>query len=99
MKTVYVYQCELDKKIPLEYIGQVIYVGESFGVDGLTNKNEYLIVKDKYGTIKVVDDSEEDYIYDLTAPKPFDGSSQGGKFYYTDDPKGILKGYMEEYRD
>ena len=37
MKTIDVYQCELDKTIPLEYVGRVKYIGESFGVDSLTN--------------------------------------------------------------
>ena len=45
-----------------------------------------------------MDDSEEDYIYDLENPKPMDGSSEGGQFYYLDDPNGILKNYMEEYK-
>lgn len=99
MKTVDVFQCELNKKIPLEYIGKVIYKGESFGIDGLTNDESYIIVRDKNDSIKVVDDSEEDYIYNLTNPRPLDGSSKGGKFYYIDDPKKILKKYMEEYKN
>ena len=32
-------------------------------------------------------------IYMLSEPNDL-----GGKFYYTDDPKGILKKYMEEYK-
>ena len=47
MKTIDVYQCELDKTIPLEYVGRVKYIGESFGVDSLTNGKEYNLVKDK----------------------------------------------------
>lgn len=58
MKTIDVYQCELDKTIPLEYVGRVKYIGESFGVDSLTNGKEYNLVKDKTGWVKVVDDSE-----------------------------------------
>ena len=99
MKTVDVFQCELNRKIPLEYVGEVIYIGESFGVDGLTDNKKYLIVKDKYQSLKVVDDSEEDYIYDLKNPKPTTGSSKGGKFYYTDDPDGVLRNYMEKYKN
>ncbi len=99
MKTVDVFQCELNKKIPLEYVGEVIYIGESFGVDGLTDNKKYLIVKDKNQSLKVVDDSEEDYIYDLKDPKPMSGGSKGGKFYYTDDPAGILKNYMDKYKN
>lgn len=91
MKTIDVFQCELNKTIPLEYIGSVKYIGESFGVDSLTNGYEYNIVKDGNGDIKVVDDSEEDYLYDLINPRPIDNSSPGGKFYYIDDPQDILK--------
>ncbi len=90
MKKINVYQCELDKKIPLEYIGQVIYKGESFGVDGFTNGKVYGVVYDKNKSIKVVDDSGEDYLWDLKNPKPSDGSSSGGKFYIIDDPYKIL---------
>lgn len=91
MKTVDVYQCELDKTIPLKYIGRVLYTGETFGVEGLTDNKEYLIVEDRNGDLKVVDDSEEDYFYDLNNPRPADRSSIGGKFKIIDDPNGILK--------
>lgn len=90
MKTINVYQCVLDRSIPLEYVGQVKYVGETFGVESLTNGVVYNVVKDESGTIKIVDDSEEDYIYDLINPKPLDGSSTGGKFLIIDDPNGEL---------
>lgn len=91
MTMINVYQSELNKEIPLEYIGSVKYIGESFGVDSLTNDKEYNIVKDKNGDLKVVDDSGEDYLYDLISPKPLDNSSVGGKFYLIDDPKSILQ--------
>ena len=52
-----VFQCELNKNIKLEYIGKLKYVGETFGVDGLTDGVTYNVVKDKYGTLKVVDDT------------------------------------------
>ncbi len=29
MKMIEVYQCELDKTIPLKYIGKVLYIGET----------------------------------------------------------------------
>lgn len=95
MKKILVYQCEIDKKIPMEYIGKVKYIGETFGVDSLTNGKTYDIVRDKYNYPKVVDDSGEDYIYTLQAPAPLDGSSKGGKFYYIDDPTGYLSEFMD----
>lgn len=98
MKTIDVFQCELNKTIPLEYVGKVKYVGESFGVDSLTNGTIYDVVKDNTGTIKIVDDSEEDYIYDLKNPQPSDGSSKGGKFYIIDDPNELLSDYLEHFK-
>ncbi len=71
-----------------------MYSGESFGVDGLTDGFVYNVVRDKYNTIKIVDDSEEDYIYNLKNPKPLDGSSPGGKFIIMDDPSGELAKYI-----
>lgn len=91
MKTIEVYQCVLDKTIPLEYVGRVKYIGKTFGVDSLTNGKEYDLVKDETGWVKVVDDSEEDYIYDLVNPKPVDNSSEGGIFVIVDDPYGTLE--------
>lgn len=95
MNTIEVYQSELNKKIPLEYIGKVKYIGETFGVDSLTNGEIYNVVYDKNNTIKIVDDSGEDYFYDLINPKPFDNSSKGGKFYIVDDEKGILSNIIK----
>ena len=94
MKTINVYQCVLDKKISLEYVGKVKYVGESFGVESLTNGVTYNVVRDETGMIKIVDDSEEDYIYNIAHPKPLDGSSPGGKFMIVDDPNGELEEYI-----
>lgn len=91
MKKIDVFQCELNKNIQLEYIGKVKYIGETFGVDGLTDGVIYNIVKDKYGTLKVVDDSEEDYIYDFKNPRPVDNTSIGGTFLIVDDPQEVLK--------
>lgn len=87
-----VYQCELGKTIPLEYIGTVKYIGPTIGAVSLTDGCEYMIVRDEYDDLKVVDDEEEDYNYDLTAP-----GGRGGRFYYTDDPQGILKRWMDAY--
>lgn len=58
MKTIDVFQCELNKSIPLEYIGKVIYIEASGGYGSLTNNVKYDIVKDDFGDLKVVDDSK-----------------------------------------
>lgn len=51
----------------------------------------YNVVKDKYGTLKVVDDSGEDYIYNFRNPRLADGSSKGGEFFIIDGPQEELK--------
>lgn len=95
MRTIEVYQCELNKTIPLEYIGRVKYIGETFGVDGLTDQNDYDIVRDEHGALKVVDNSQEDYLYDLGNPRPANGESKGGRFEIIDDFAGVLKKYIK----
>lgn len=90
MKTINVFQCELNKEIPLEYIGKVIYIGASGGYGSLTNNVKYNIVRDDLGDLKVVDDSEEDYLYNLNNPRNFDNENDG-QFYYVDDPQNILQ--------
>lgn len=94
-----VYQSELNKEIPLEYIGKVIYIGASGGYGSLTNNVKYDIVKDDFGDLKVVDDSEEDYLYNLNNPRNFENENDG-KFYFLDDPDGILANVgIEKYNN
>ena len=94
MKKLTIYQSETRSKITLEYIGKVKYVGESFGVDSLTDGIIYNVVKDEKGMIKIVDDSGEDYMYDLINPKPLNNSSPGGRLTIVDDPNGELAKYI-----
>lgn len=94
MKTIQVYQSEFDKEIPLEYVDKVKYIGPDDPLS-FVNNGEYNIVFDKNNTLKVVDETEEDYIYALSEP-----NNLGGKFFYiVDDPRGILKKYMKEYKN
>jgi len=86
-----VYQSEQDKYIEMESIGKVKYVGESFGVDGLTNGNIYDVIEVlKDDLIRVVDDSGEDYLYSISNPRPLDESSPGGKWIVVEDYSGKL---------
>ena len=94
MKTIQVYQSEFDKEIPLEYVGKVKYIGPDDPLS-FVNNGEYNIVFDKNNTLKVVYETEEDYIYALSEP-----NNLGGKFFYiVDDHRGILKKYMNEYKN
>lgn len=61
-----VYQSEFDKYIELELLGKLRYIGESFGVDGLTNNKIYDCVGVSYSPLtKLIDkvwNSKKDYI-------------------------------------
>ena len=56
------------------------YVGESFGVDSLTNGKVYEATEENEMMYRVVDDSGEDYLYSKSEPAPLDGSPLGGKW-------------------
>ena len=46
--------------------------------------------------IRVVDDSEEDYLYSIYNPRPLDESSQGGKWEIVEDYIGNLEELMKK---
>lgn len=56
------------------------YVGESFGVDSLTNGKIYEATEENADYYRVIDDSGEDYLYTKENPAPLDGSSPGGQW-------------------
>ena len=58
---------------------KIKYVGQSFGVDSLTNNKIYEAVEED-GMYRVIDDSGEDYLYSKEKPAPLDGSSPGGRW-------------------
>ena len=73
---------------------KVQYIGESFGAASLTSDKIYecLGVELDGNALRIVDDSEEDYLYGITNPSPLDGSSPGGKWkIIEDDAQGTLK--------
>lgn len=69
----------------------ILYQVLAYLYNCLTDGVIYNVVKDKYGALKVVDDSEEDYLYDFKNPRPADNSSIGGTFIIVDDPQEELK--------
>lgn len=90
-----VYQSETNSYIYMELIGRLRYIGESFGIDSLTDGKVYDVVRiDELGMFGVVDDSGEDYLYSMTDPAPGDGSSEGGKWEIVEDSQGILAKYI-----
>lgn len=56
------------------------YIGESFGVDELTNGKIYEASIENEDYYRVIDDSGEDYLYSRRHPAPLDGSSVGGRW-------------------
>lgn len=58
---------------------RVKYIGESFGVDSLTNGKIYEATEEN-GLYRVIDDSGEDYLYSAENPAPLDQSSPGGRW-------------------
>lgn len=66
---------------------KVKYVGKSFGVDSLTNGKIYevLEVDDLTGAFRLVDDSDEDYLYHPTSPKPNGAKEAYGHFEIIED--------------
>ena len=55
------------------------YIGESFGVDELTNGKIYDAAEEG-DFYRVIDDSEEDYLYSKVNPAPLGGSGPGGRW-------------------
>jgi hypothetical protein len=80
---------------------RVRYVGESFGVFGLTNGKIYKCLGvETDGLLRIVDDSGEDYLYSSIRPAPMDGSSPGGRWEIVkDDDKGTLTKLMNINRE
>ena len=73
---------------------KVKYIGESFGVDSLTDGRVYecVGVEGDFGFLRIVDDSGEDYLYSATNPRPLDHSCGGGRWEIVeDDPIGTLQ--------
>ena len=79
-------------------IGKVKYVGKSFGVESLTDGNTYLVVGIEHPFIRVIDDSEEDYLYSITVPSSLEDPSLCGKWEIVEDPTGVLKEYIHPSR-
>lgn len=73
---------------------KVRYKGPTFGAVSLTSDKVYeCLGTDCNGhALRIVDDSEEDYLYGAKNPSPLDGSSPGGTWEIVeDDENGTLK--------
>ncbi len=71
---------------------KVRYVGESFGVASLTNGAVYECIGIEDGgefgiMLRIIDDSEEDYLYSAKNPAPLNGENNGGRWEIVEDTK------------
>lgn len=66
---------------------RVKYIGDSFGVDGLTDGKSYEVqeVDELTGWLRVKDDSDEGYLYSPTKPGPFALGRAFGRFEIIED--------------
>lgn len=76
-------------------IGKIKYVGKSFGVEGLTDGKTYICTEVEYPFVRVVDDSEEDYLYSITQPASMENPELCGKWVIVEDKKGTLAQYIK----
>lgn len=74
-----VYQCVQDEWIEMEVIKRLRFRGTTFG-GGLEDGKIYNIVGEEDGAYRVVDDSDEDYLYSIAAPGPADGNVPPGRW-------------------
>lgn len=64
---------------------KVKYIGESFGVEGLTNGNIYEVIAIEDNMLRVIDDSGEDYLYSIIKPCSLESSNKCGKWEIVED--------------
>ena len=63
---------------------RVRYIGPDQGVDSLTDKKIYDVVDVRPPWIRIIDDSNEDYVYPIKEPHLLD-SKVAGKFEIVED--------------
>lgn len=79
---------------------KVKYIGESFGVEGLTNNKTYEVIKIEDGMLRVIDDSGQDYLYSISKPCSLEDSTKYGKWIRVEDEqekKEYVKVMIEQF--
>lgn len=76
--------------------GKVRYVGKSFGIESLTNGKVYDCVDVEYPFIRVIDDSEEDYLYSIIKPSSMENPDLCGEWVIAEDKDGTLGKYIKK---
>lgn len=72
---------------------KVKYVGQSFYTDGLTDGRIYTCLGVEGPFLRIIDDSDEDYLYSAKRPAPMDPRvGPGGRWEIVeDDEEGTLR--------
>lgn len=93
-----VYQSETDSYLEMDLLGKLRYIGKSFGVDGLTNNKIYDCVGIDGGMFRIVDDSDEDYLYPINQPKAgYDHEYGGGRWEIVEVYDEKMKEALDRY--
>ncbi|MEL7626250.1 MAG: hypothetical protein AAGU15_05260 [Anaerolineaceae bacterium] len=74
------------------------YLGPTFGIESLTNGKVYICLGFEEGFLRIVDDSDEDYLYSVVPGPMWDASIRGRWEVVEDDEKGTLTKLFEEVR-
>lgn len=78
---------------------RVRYVGPTFGVESLTDGKIYEALVVEGFMLRVIDDSEEDYLYAIDSPGPLDDVTIRGRWEIVeDDQYGILLKALSQVR-
>lgn len=64
---------------------KVRYIGESFGVESLTNGKEYEVIAIEEDMLRIIDDSGEDYLYSISKPCSLEDTTKCGKWEIVED--------------
>ena len=64
---------------------KVKYIGKSFGVEGLTVGKIYDCIGIEEGMLRIIDDSEEDYLYSAIRPSCLENPELYGKWEIIED--------------
>lgn len=71
---------------------KVKYVGKSFGIESLTDGKTYECIGIEDGMLRIIDDSDEDYLYSAERPGPLESKEDYGRWEIVeDDENGSLK--------
>lgn len=71
------------------------YIGPSFGVDGLTDGKIYECLGVEDGLLRIIDDSDEGYLYSVIPGPMYDPSITGKWDLVEDDGNGTLASLLQ----